>query len=86
MKNDKELNELIIGIGRVFFMMGQLIFIIGVIACWLGVGFLFSIYLMCVGIGIVIILSQRFGSIYIIKVIRKYQGRKRKILPKEKEN
>ena len=85
MRNDNELNSLIIGIGRIVFMMGQLIFFIGVVSCWLGTGLLFSIYLMCLGIGIVIILSQKFGSIYIVKVIRKYQGRKRKTPQKEEE-
>lgn len=84
MKNGKELNGLIIGIGRIAFMMGQLIFVIGVVSCWLGTGLLFSIYLMCVGIGVVVLLSQRFGSIYIIKIIRRYRGKSRKA-PSEKE-
>lgn len=79
MKNSNELNSLLIGIGRIIFMMGQLIFCIGVISCWLGSGLLFSIYLMCVGTGIVVILSQKIKNIYIVRVIRKYHNRKRKI-------
>lgn len=86
MRNGNELNGLIIGIGRIVFMMGQLIFVLGVISCWLGAGLLFSVYLMCVGIGVVIIFSQKIKNIYIVKIIRKYQSRKRKNLPKQKDS
>ncbi len=83
MKGSKELISLIIGLGRIAYMMGQIIFGFGLIGFWF-LEPLFSIYLMLVGIGIVFMTGQKVKNIQLIGIIRSRSGKKRRT-PREEE-
>lgn len=91
MKSNKELDSFIIGIGRLFNMIGQIIFFLGLFYWFVDPGF--GIYLMLAGTGLVFMIRQmirqKVKNIYLIEILRRInimmrkRSRNKKNLPKK---